>query len=66
MDPIERTSLFLLGPIEWVPPEGDKIQVEPSQMGLIERGSLCFYWAHLSRFHLEMETQSSLQNVVFF
>jgi hypothetical protein len=31
----------------------------------LETDTTSFYWAHLSRFHLKMETESSLQNFVF-
>jgi hypothetical protein len=39
-----------------------RLQVEPTQMGLIETTLYC---AHLKRLHLKTETESSLGNVVF-
>jgi hypothetical protein len=52
-----------------------RLKVEPTQISPAERAILClrtetetysFSWAHLSRFHLEMETESSLQNAVYY
>jgi hypothetical protein len=49
-----------------------RLQVEPTQLGPIEKVSISgqdpetssFYWAHLSRFRLKTETESGLQNLV--
>jgi hypothetical protein len=41
-----------------------RLQVEHIQLGLIDTASLCRR-TQMSRFHLKMETESSLGNVVF-
>jgi hypothetical protein len=50
----------------WVDPVPDPSLLRKSgSAGNWTRASSCFYWAHLSRFHLKTETESSLQNVVY-
>jgi hypothetical protein len=40
-------------------------QVVPTQLGPPKIETSSFYWAHLRRFHMQTDTESSLQNVVF-
>jgi hypothetical protein len=57
----DRDYLYLLGSSEYVPREdADRIH-SPKR-----RQTCSIYWAHLSRFHMKTETESSLRNVAFW
>jgi hypothetical protein len=76
MDRINRSPFYLKHEVSET---GFCLQVEPTQLGQIDRASFCLltgseervtdissiYWAQLRRFDVKSYTDSSLQNVMF-